>query len=115
MDMRFLYRFGYDFSSMHIHPMANDGQQDFFSITKLEPAPEFPDQRSVISNTLLVGTMIVQQGLNASTLLWRALVYDFLDDLRRFIDTGAEDYQLSLVKLGKIIENGMRLCSNHFP
>jgi len=110
LNMGFLYRFGYDFSSTHVHPMANDGQQDFFIITKLEPAPAFPDQRSVLSNTLLVGTMIVQQGLNASTLLWHALVYDFLDDLRRFLGTGAEDYKLSFVKLGKLIEQGVRLC-----
>ncbi|GAH53845.1 unnamed protein product, partial [marine sediment metagenome] len=27
LNMRFLYRFGYDFSSTHVHPMANDGEQ----------------------------------------------------------------------------------------
>jgi hypothetical protein len=112
LNMRFLYRFGYDFGSTHVHPMANDGQQDFFTITKLEPAPEFPDQRSVLSNTLLVGTMIVQQGLNASTLSWRALVYDFLDDLRRFLDTGSDDYKLTFVKLGRLIEQGVWLCKS---
>lgn len=110
MNMRFLYRFGYDFGSTHVHPMANDGQQDFFTITKLEPGPEFPDQRSVLSNTLLVGTMILQQGLNASILSWRALVYNFIDDLRRFLDRGSDDYKLSVVKLGKLFEQGVRLC-----
>jgi hypothetical protein len=110
LNMRFLYRFGYDFGSTHVHPMANDGQQDFFTITKLEPAPEFPDQRSVLANTLLVGTMIVQQGLNASTLSWHALVYDFLDDLRRFLGTGSDDYKLSFVKMRRLIEQGERLC-----
>jgi len=108
--MRFLYRFGYDFGSTHVHPMANDGQQDFFTITKLEPSPEFPDQRSVLSNTLLVGTMTVQQGLSASTLSWRALVYDFLDDLQCFLGTGSDDYKLSFVKLGRLIELGVWLC-----
>ena len=111
LDMRFLYLFGYDFGSTHVHPMANDGQQDFFTITKLEPALAFPDQRAVLSNTLLVGTMIVQQGLNASTpLSWRALIYNFLDDLRRFLDTGADDYKLTFMKLGMLIERGVRLC-----
>jgi len=112
LNMRFLYRFGYDFGSRHVHPMADDGQQDFFAITKLEPAPNFPDQRSVLSNTLLVGTMIVQEGLNASTLSWRAIVYDFLDDLRRFLDSGSDNYKLSFVKLGKLIEDGVRLCES---
>jgi hypothetical protein len=110
LNMRFLYRFGYDFSSTHVHPMANDGQQDFFTITKLEPAPPFPDQRSVLSNTLLVGTMIVQEGLNASALSWRRIVYDFLDDLRLFLDTGADDYKLRFVKLGKLVQQNVRLC-----
>ena len=44
LDMRFLYSYGYDYASRHIHPMANDGMQDFFTITKLKPAPDFPDQ-----------------------------------------------------------------------
>jgi len=110
LNMRFLYRFGYDLNSMHVHPMANDGQQDFYTITKLEPAPEFPDQRAGLSNTLLVGTMILQQGLDASTLSWRVLVYDLLDDLRRFLNTGAHDYQLRFVKLGRLFEQGVRLC-----
>ncbi len=110
MDMRFLYRIGYDYASTHIHPMANDGHQDFFIITKLEPAPEFPDQRSVLSNTLLVGTMIMQEGLNASTLSWRTLVYDFLDDLRGLLDTGKGDYRISFVKVSRLVERGERLC-----
>jgi len=110
LDMSFLYRFGYDFASTYVHPMANDGHQDFYTITKLEPAPDFPDHRSVLSNTLLVATMLVRQGLNASTLSWRALVHDFLDDLMRFLDTGAEDYKISFVKLGVMTEQGMRLC-----
>jgi len=110
LDMRFLYRFGYDFGSTHVHPMANDGAEDFFTITKLKPAPEFPDQRSVLSNTLLIGTMIVQEALNASILSWRALVYNFTDDLRRFLDKGSADYKLSAVKMGKLFEQGVRLC-----
>lgn len=110
LDMGFLYRFGYDFASSHIHPMANDGQQDFYTITKLEPVPDFPEHRVVLSNSLLIATMLIQQGLNSSTLSWRSLVYDFFDDLRRMLGTGSEDYKMSFLKLGKMIEQGMRLC-----
>jgi hypothetical protein len=109
LDMRFLYRFGYDFASTHVHPMANDGQQDFFTLTKLGPTAEPLEQRSVLSNTLLVGTMVVQAGLNASMLSWRALVYDFLDDLRRLLGKGADDYKRSFIKLAKMSEEGIRL------
>jgi len=110
LDMGFLYRFGYDFASAHIHPMADDGQQDFYTLTKLEPAPDFPEHRVVLSNTLLVATMLVQQGLNSSTLSWRSLVYDFLDNLRRMLGNGDEEYKISFVKIGKMIEQRMRLC-----
>lgn len=110
LDMRFLYRFGYDFGSTHVHPMANDGEQDFFTITKLEPAPEFPDQRSVLSNSLLIGTMILQEALNASLLSWRALVYNLIDDLRKFLDKGLDDYKHSVVKVGTLFEQGVRFC-----
>ena len=63
-------------SGIILFEFARQGRSKRDVITKLEPAPEFPDQRSALSNTLLVGTMIIQEGLNASTLAWRALVYD---------------------------------------
>ena len=65
LGMRFLYSYGYDYASTHVHPMANDGILDFFIITKLKRAQDFPDQRVLLSNTVLTGSMIVQQALNA--------------------------------------------------
>jgi hypothetical protein len=110
LGMGFLYRFGYDLASTHVHPMASDGDQDFFIITKLEPAPEFPDQRPVLSNTLLVGSMMVQQGLNASSLRWRALVYNILEDMRRFVGTGEDKYSPRLAELVRLSLGGARLA-----
>jgi hypothetical protein len=110
LSMQFLYRFGYDYGSMHVHPMADDGLQDFFTITQLEPAPGFPEQRSVLSNTLLVAKMTVQQGLNSSNLSWRALVYDFLDHLMKLLDTGSEEYKTSSLKLTRMSHNNIRLA-----
>ncbi len=41
MDLTFLYKYGYHFASQYVHPMANDGQEDFFNITHLEkPTPQ---------------------------------------------------------------------------
>lgn len=112
LNMHFLYRFGYDLASTHVHPMANDGVQDFHTITKLEPTTDFLDQRTVLSNTLLVASMVVQQGLNASTLAWRAVVYDFLDDFMLFLGTGRDDFESSFLKIGAMIEQGMPLCQS---
>ena len=110
MHLEMLYLYGYDFASTHVHPMANDGYEDFFTITKLEPRPIFPDQRAVLSNTLLVATLIVQEGLNASHMSWRAIVDDFLDELRNFLDNGAAEYKLTFRKLGELFRQNVKLC-----
>ena len=62
MDLSFLYKYGYDFASTHVHPMANDGHQDFYTMTKLEPAPRFPDHISVLSNSILASSVLLQEG-----------------------------------------------------
>jgi hypothetical protein len=104
-----LYRFGYDFASRLVHPMATDGHEDFYRITKLDPAPDFPDQRSVLSNTLLVATMVVQEALNASSFRWRRVLFDFLDETRRGVGTGSKGYREPFVKIGRFAEAGYRL------
>lgn len=100
MNLRFLYKYGYDYGSTHVHPMANDGQQDFFTITGLQPAPDFPDQRSVLSNSILASCLIVQEGLNKSSFKWRRIIYDFLDHLLEHLQTGSQQDSQTL---GKII------------
>ena len=110
MDMRFLYVYGYDFASTHVHPMANDGEQDFHTITGLEPRPDFPDQRTVLANTLLVCTLLVKEGLNASTLRWRQLVYGVFEDLSRLLDSGSTDYRQRLLTMTNAVQQGTVLC-----
>ena len=110
MDMRFLYAYGYDFASTHVHPMANDGEQDFYEVTGLEPRPSFPDQRAVLANTFLVATMIVQEGLNSSSMRWRALVYGVFEDLRRFLDSGSTEYRRRLLALAGAVQQGTKMC-----
>ncbi len=99
MNLRFLYKYGYDYGSTHIHPMANDGQQDFFTITGLQPTPTFPDQRSILSNSILTSCLIVQEGLNRSNFKWRAIIYDFLDHLLDHLQTGSLEYGQTLKKM----------------
>ncbi|HOG48381.1 MAG TPA: DUF5677 domain-containing protein [Anaerolineae bacterium] len=111
LNLGFLYYYGYDFASRYVHPMADDGSEDFYTTTKLEPTPAFPDHRSVLSNTLLVMTLIVQKGLNASSLSWHAAIYDFVRDLREFLDCGIERYKVSFPKIVHMIEQGMELSA----
>lgn len=110
LDMPFLYRYGYDYGSTHVHPMATDGFRDFFTITKLTGEIEFPDERSVLSNTLLVATMIVQGGLNASNRDWHLYIYDFIDNFRRFLGVGLTDYRLNVLNIVQLVNQKKPLC-----
>lgn len=109
MDLSFLYRYGYDFASKHVHPMANDGQEDFYRITGLKPSPDFGDQRVVLNNTVLIASMTLQEALNASTLSWRRVVYDSLAEILIFLGCGRAECFVPLVKAGKMYREGIRL------
>src|SRR3954447_3699959 len=77
LNLPFLYAYSFDYAFCYVHPMANDGEEDFFTITKLEPKPEFPSQISVLHNSLLVSCLLVNEDLNQSDFKWRTDVYDF--------------------------------------
>lgn len=102
MDLDFLYKYGYDYASTLVHPMYNDGDADFYRQTKLSTEEMFPDQRVVLNNSCLVVVVLIQEGLNTSTLLWRAIVYDFLDNYKKFLKDGSMNYQISFLKIGSL-------------
>jgi hypothetical protein len=47
--------------------------------------------------------MIVQTGMNAATIRWRNVVYDFLEELRAFLGADQEAYKVTFLKLGKAL------------
>jgi hypothetical protein len=100
MDMTFLYKYGYDYGSKFVHPMSDDGLYDFYLITGLEPLSEKPSQIAVVTNSILASIMILQEAINQSSFIWRALVFDCIDQIRIAINTGDKLYMESL---GKII------------
>lgn len=101
MELMPLYKYGYDYASTLVHPMANDGETDFLRQTKLGTQEVFTDQKVVINNSCLAVVVLIQEGLNTSNLLWRGIIYDFLDNLRSFLLSGSEQYQLTFYKIGK--------------
>jgi Family of unknown function (DUF5677) len=110
MDLTILYRYGYDYASQHVHPMANDGQEDFFNITRLEPKPNFPEWGIVLSNSILVASTTVEEALNASTLSWRRVVYDAVDGIRNFLRSASPEHLLPLAKVSKMFEEHIPLA-----
>lgn len=98
LEMPFLYTFGYDYSSCHIHPMANDGQDylfEFQGVENFHPSTV----NLIIQNSILVQVLLIQEGLNASELRWRKIVYDFLDECLHALAGREQKHQDILSKL----------------
>lgn len=102
MDLIFLYKFGYDYASTLVHPMANDGEEDFLRLTNLLEEELFTDQRVVLNNSCLAVILLIQKGLNECSLAWHKLIFNFLDDFLGFLRNGSKDYILSFLKISKL-------------
>jgi hypothetical protein len=100
MDLNLIYNLGYDYASMHVHPMSNDGNDDFKTLTEAPQERTLPDA-TVVRNSILVQSLIVQEALNISKMRWRAIVYDFLCQIREFLGTGDTQYLLTMYKISK--------------
>jgi hypothetical protein len=100
MGLGFLYRFGYDYASMHTHPMAGDGEADFTALVSPPHALTLPDA-TVVRNSILIQSMLVQEALNVSGMRWRDIMYDFLDQIRLFLGTGDPQFHVTLYKIGR--------------
>jgi len=98
MKLEFLYHLGYAHASRHVHPMANDGEEDFERITLLRTEPRF-DQRSVLSNSILIQLLLTQRGLSSSSFAWRRLIDNFLHECLNFLRIGDLAYQVTFIKI----------------
>lgn len=110
MGLGFLYRYGYDLASRYVHPMADEGETDFDRLISANKSVSLPDS-TVIINSILVQSMLVQEGLNASSLKWRAIVYNYLDQLTTFLgDKNNLEFRNTLYRMGKNWP-GFTLCT----
>ena len=98
MHLSLLYKVGYDFASSHVHPMANDGEEDFLKLTGLASEPLF-DKRVALHNSLVIQLTLIQEGLIASNPHWRGLVSEILDQYFSLLETGSREYLVTLEKL----------------
>lgn len=114
MGMEFLYKYGYDYASTHIHPMANDGQEDFFSITRLPLNQKFPSNIKVLHNSSLAATMIFQDAINFSSFKWKKITWTYLEETRRALHTGDASFVNSFQRLELAFLDG-GLCVPYTP
>lgn len=95
----FLYKYAYDHASSHVHPMANDGEQEFHRLTKLAEPRDCGDSRLVLNNSCLAALLLVQEGLNISNFRWRRVVFDFLGDFLAFLQDASRKYAVTYCKI----------------
>ncbi|MFZ5908637.1 MAG: DUF5677 domain-containing protein [Chloroflexota bacterium] len=97
-DMLFLYKYGYDYASSLVHPMATDGASDLKQLLDgIKTIP--PDALGILQNATLAQLLLIQLGLNASSLKWRRILYDFLDHCMSALNGYNQQYRFTFVKI----------------
>lgn len=109
-DLDFLYKFGYDYASMHTHPMASDGDFEFYQLTGLEPNPHTDfTYRELAVNSILISTLILQEIFNASSFKFMAITYNLLTEIRKEINEESNEADLTFKKIVLLISKRTEL------
>jgi hypothetical protein len=108
MNWQFLYKYGYDYASTLVHPMATDGEQDFQLLLDHQLGLE-DDQKGVLNNAVITQLLLMQTGLNSGNFRWRSLLYDFLDHCLAALDTHDRTYGQTFAKIAAQ-EPGFQWC-----
>lgn len=103
----FIYKFGYDFASMHTHPLISDGEFEFLSMTGLEPNPYIAiDQDYLINNSIVITTLIHQEVFNTLDFRFSTLAYSFLEEVNKLINNEPNACDKVFYNLLKVAEEG---------
>ena len=86
-----IYRVAYDYPSTEVHPMADDGKEDFVRLLGL-PLDSYEDESVVIHNSLITQLYLSILGLRACDVVWSHFVFDFFDQMLAFLESGAQEY-----------------------
>ena len=116
-DLYFIYKFGYDYASSHVHPMANDGMIEYFNLIPNPPREivEHAKHQSqlITKNSTLVASLIVNECLNNSALKWRAVVFNFIDSFRKAINDLENEFELDFAKMKQFIDENQPLAKKN--
>ena len=92
-----IYRVAYDYPSTEVHPMADDGKEDFARLLGLA-SESFGDESVVIHNSLVTQIYLSNCGLGACDVLWRAFVSEFFDQMLSLLESGSSEYESTFRK-----------------
>jgi len=96
--------------------MSNDGLDDFYTITRLAPNPDIRAAGIIVpSISILVASMILQEAVNASSLVWMAVVYNAIDGVREFLLSAESEHHLPLAKVSGLFAENVPLAKRRDP
>lgn len=82
---------GYNFASTKVHPMDDDGKDDFARLVMRTPNPQ-ARTIEVIHNSFVVFMLTINEWFKSEEVLWRSFVESFYMQLLEFLETGTKDY-----------------------
>ena len=92
-----IYRVAYDYPSTEVHPMADDGKEDFARLLDL-PLESYGDESVVLHNSLATQICLSNRGLGACDVVWKAFVSEFFDQMLSLLESGSNEYVVSFQK-----------------
>jgi hypothetical protein len=112
-NLEFLYKYGYDFASMHTHPMANDGELEYYRYSKIKPNPydDF-DHSILLKNSILITTLIQTEVLNQLQLKFHRLLYDFFENSCNQANNIENELEATFEQIVKKIDSDDKLFDN---
>lgn len=94
-NLNTIYISGYNFASMKVHPMHNDGEDDFARLI-LGENPEGTNPILVLHDSFVMSYSTVGEWLVASGIGWRGFVWEFYAGISGFLDSGSKEYSKDL-------------------
>ena len=84
-DLDFVYKFGYDYASMHTHPMSWDGSKEFYKLTGLKPNPhDLNEDLLLLKNSLIIGSMIFNLVIQNLTMELPNFYLEYMSEFRKY-------------------------------
>ena len=87
-----LYIGGYNFASTKVHPMADDGKDDFARLVMQQPNPK-AHSIEVVHNSFGIFLLILNEWFRSNEVLWRSFVEVFYTQMFDFLEKGSKEYQ----------------------
>lgn len=90
-NLALIYKLGYDYPSTEVHPMADDGKEDFTRLLGL-PSESYGGELTVLRNSLVAHVYMSNSGFAACAVLWRSFVSDFFEQVMSLLESGTKEY-----------------------